>query len=345
VAEAGPRYAHTLRRQPELSVLVFSLKRVWQYRHKANGVKLPPFQMQISLSKNSDVPLRQQLAEQIVFSITTGQLRPGQQLPSVRALARHVKVHHNTVSEAYQDLVRRNWLTRQRGSRLIVGARAGSSQRSPSNLDELINESIQRAKEMGYSLQALTERVRERLLAQPPDHILIVEQEAGLREIIRQEVHEELGWPVESCSPEQFAKEPGLAVGAQVFAPNHTIEELKPLVPQNRPSVSITYSGADEHVDLIRSLEKPSIVAVVSVSESLLKTARSLLAPAIGRRHTFRESLLPQRGRIDLRGIDVVFCDSLAMSVVRCRHKIHYHLVAASCLEYLATAVELIPRT
>src|ERR1700730_16618835 len=107
--------------------------------------------MQISISKNSDVPLRQQLAEQIVFLITTGKLESGQQLPSVRALARHVKVHHNTVSEAYQDLVRRNWLTRQRGSRLIVGA-AGSSQRSPSNLDELINESIQRAKEMGYSL-------------------------------------------------------------------------------------------------------------------------------------------------------------------------------------------------
>ena len=76
--------------------------------------------MQISLTKNSDVPLRQQLAEQIVFLITTGQLSAGEELPSVRALARQVKVHHNTVSEAYQDLVRRNWLTRRRGSRLTV---------------------------------------------------------------------------------------------------------------------------------------------------------------------------------------------------------------------------------
>jgi DNA-binding transcriptional regulator YhcF (GntR family) len=42
--------------------------------------------MQISLSKNSDVPLRQQIAQQIVFLITTGQLRAGQQLPSVRSL-------------------------------------------------------------------------------------------------------------------------------------------------------------------------------------------------------------------------------------------------------------------
>ncbi len=151
--------------------------------------------MQISLSKKSDVPLRQQLAEQIVCLITTGQLRAGEQLPSVRALARRVKVHHNTVSEAYQDLVRRNWLTRQRGSRLIVGAHSGSSQQSPSSLDELINESIQRAKQMGYSLQALTECVRERLLAQPPDHFLIVEQEPGLREIIRQRFRKNLICP------------------------------------------------------------------------------------------------------------------------------------------------------
>ena len=82
--------------------------------------------MQIALSKNSDVPLRQQLAEQIVFLITTGQLRAGENLPSVRALARQSKVHHNTVSEAYQELVRRGWLTRRRGTQLVVGTSSGA---------------------------------------------------------------------------------------------------------------------------------------------------------------------------------------------------------------------------
>jgi len=296
--------------------------------------------MQISLSKSSDVPLRQQLAEQIVFLITTGELRAGQQLPSVRALARRVKVHHNTVSEAYQDLVRRKWLSRRRGSRLVVGARAVSEHRSPSNLDELINESIQRAKEMGYSLKILTDRVRERLLAEPPDHILVVEQEAGLREIIRKEVCEKLNWPIAICSSDQFVKEPGLAVGAQVLAPNHTIEELRSLIPQNRPGVPISYSGADEHLALIRNLKEPSVVAAVSVSESMLKTARSLFAPVIGRRHTFRAVLLSQKGRMDLRSVDLAFCDSVAISAVSCRNKVHYKLLHPDCLEHLATTLE-----
>ena len=193
---------------------------------------------------------------------------------------------------------------------------------------------------MGYSLQALTDCVRNRLLAEPPDHFLIVEEEPGLREIICHEVQKKLRWPVESCSVEQFAREQRLAVGAQVFAPNHIIGELIPFVPQNRPAISIMYSEADEHIDLIRSLRKPSIIAVVSVSESLLKTARSLLAPAIGRRHTFREFLLPRSERIELRGIDVAFCDSLAFPAVDCQRKIHYRLVAPTCLKDLATAIE-----
>ena len=70
---------------------------------------------------------------------------------------------------------------------------------------------------------------------------------------------------------------------------------------------------ADEHIELIGSLKKASVIATVSVSESLLKTARGLLAPAIGRRHTYKEFLVPSNGSVDLRGIDLAFCDSLCV--------------------------------
>jgi DNA-binding transcriptional regulator YhcF (GntR family) len=70
--------------------------------------------MEIRIHKTSEVPLRQQLAEQILLHIVTGGLKPGFPVPSVRERARRLKIHHNTVSEAYQDLVRRKWLTRRR---------------------------------------------------------------------------------------------------------------------------------------------------------------------------------------------------------------------------------------
>ena len=96
--------------------------------------------MEIRVSKESEVPVRQQLAEQIAFLIATNKLKAGDVLPSVRELARRLGIHHNTVSHAYQDLVRRTWLLRRRGTRVVV--RSLTERKRPSgtqNLDELID--------------------------------------------------------------------------------------------------------------------------------------------------------------------------------------------------------------
>lgn len=292
--------------------------------------------MNISLIQDGDLPLSQQLSEQIVYLITTGELRAGEEMPSVRALARRVKVHHNTVSKAYQDLVRRQWLTRKRGSRLVVGTPAGKDQLSDSGIDVLINETIQRAKSLGYSLQALRNRVRERLLEEPPDQILVVEHEQGLREIIQRELEERLPWRIECCSYTDIVREPGLAIGSQIVAPGYMTTELGPFVPLQRPCFSLEYSNAHEHLAVIRELDRPSIIAVASISESLLKTARGLLTPAIGREHTYHDLLVSNDEELDMRWADVVFCDSIALSQVSCKRKMHYQLVSSRCLSDLS---------
>ncbi len=293
--------------------------------------------MQIMLSKDSDVPLRQQIAEQIVFLITTEQLHAGEELPSVRALGRQSKVHHNTVSEAYGELVRRGWVTRRPGSRLVVGGVAAAEK--PHDLDDLINETIQRARAMGYPLQALRLRVRERLLLEPADHLLVVEREAGLREIVRREIEEGLGWPTQGCSPAQFGDEPGLAIGAQVLVARHLVERTRPAVSPGRPPLGFVYSLAAEHVERIQRLEQPSIISLVSVSQGLLRTAKSLFAPAIGKRHVLNEVLVTEGTAVDLGGSDLAFCDTVTVGDIQARGKIHYQLVAKSCLTELAGSV------
>ena len=100
--------------------------------------------MDLHIDTSSDVPIRRQLTEQIIFLIATERLMGGELLPSVRELARRLKVHHNTVSEAYQDLVQRKWLERRRGSRLAVLAREAED--SEATLDDLINRTITRAR-------------------------------------------------------------------------------------------------------------------------------------------------------------------------------------------------------
>jgi hypothetical protein len=142
------------------------------------------------------------------------------------------------------------------------------------------------------------------------------------------------------CLMKKPRKDREWAAGAQVFAPTRIVGELQPLIPVNRPAVSISYSGASEHVAVIRTLSKPSAIAVVSVSESLLRTARGLLAPAIGRKHTFRETLMSGKVRADTSEFDVVFCDSIAFLSNQNKRKIRYQLVDDSCLEHLNASIK-----
>jgi DNA-binding transcriptional regulator YhcF (GntR family) len=297
--------------------------------------------MNIRINTESDVPIRYQLAEQIVFLIVTDRLKAGQQLPSVRELARRLKIHHNTVSESYQDLVRRNWLQRRRGSRLVVNARESLTHpRQAQSLDDLINTTIRTARLMGYSMQSLRDRVRERLLSHPPDHILVIEQDPGLRELMREELRASLKWPVEACSREDLEANPGLAIGALAVTPQHAVNDVAVLFPKDRPVVAISFSSADEHLERIRNLAQPSTIAVVSASRVFLTVARGILAPVVGQRHSLEEVLLPDDTPGAAAAADIVFCDSIAKRLLRQPRAIHYRLITADSLKYVSTTVK-----
>ncbi|NOT28928.1 MAG: GntR family transcriptional regulator [Planctomycetes bacterium] len=62
--------------------------------------------MDWSIDPDADVPPSRQLVELVLDAIATGQLEPGSQLLSVRAMATEALVNHNTVARAYQELER-----------------------------------------------------------------------------------------------------------------------------------------------------------------------------------------------------------------------------------------------
>ena len=248
--------------------------------------------MQIHIDKQSEVPARDQLRQQIIFLIGTGQLPIGMELPSVRQLARRLKVHHNTISHAYSQLTRDGWLVKKRGSRLVVGQTTKSRIEDFADLDDLIDGAIRLARSHGYSLQQLTSRVRARLLAEPSDHLLLVAPEKDLAELIRAEIGEAVGHQPDACSTSMLQQNPSIAIGAILITPSYFAAKVRPAVSADRTVVAISYSPADEYIAAIRNLPQPSVIGVVSVSALFLETANGLLAPAIGRRHSFREFLV-----------------------------------------------------
>jgi len=181
--------------------------------------------------------------------------------------------------------------------------------------------------------------VRQRLLAEPPDHLLVVEADAGLRRLLQDEIRAAINWPVEVCSRLELAANPGLGIGALAVAAHYAIPDVNPLLPKDRPALPLAFGAADEHVELIRRRREPSVVAVVSVSEGFLQTARSVLATAAGRRHVLQEFLLPLPGPKALAAADVVFADSISVREVKYPGVVPYRLIAPASLTYLASAL------
>jgi DNA-binding LacI/PurR family transcriptional regulator len=59
---------------------------------------------QISIDPSSGTDLDQQIKQQLAWLIATRQLQPGQLLPSIRVLSRHLSINLHTVRSAYQKL-------------------------------------------------------------------------------------------------------------------------------------------------------------------------------------------------------------------------------------------------
>lgn len=62
--------------------------------------------MDIIISNSSGVPLYEQIEEQIKGQIMTGELKEGDALPSMRVLAKELKISIITTKRAYEDLER-----------------------------------------------------------------------------------------------------------------------------------------------------------------------------------------------------------------------------------------------
>jgi len=219
----------------------------------------------------------------------------GSTLPSVRELARQIKVHHNTVSHVYADMVREGWLVTRRGSRLVAvqpARRSSEGAGKPANLDDLIGLIVRFAQEHAYSLQQVATRVRERLLAEPPDHLLIVEPEAEMGILMREEIRRAMGQAPAGCTISRLQQDAGMAIGAVLLSPVYLVDGLECIPSKNRRIVPLTYTPADRHLDLVRSRDQPSAVGLVSVSPAILRTASGYLAPVIGKRHSFHSFLM-----------------------------------------------------
>ena len=272
--------------------------------------------LEIQINRDADVPLHEQVAAQIVLHIGSGALKPGDALPSVRALAHRLNIHRNTVAEAYRDFVLEKLVVRRRGSQLVVRDPRSTKAEAGSDLREVVDAAILAAGQRGYSLQELGDHLRDRLRVAPPDRILLVSDDAGMRVLMPAELSARFDLPVRACSTEDILDDRDLLLRALLVIAPGNIPTLEAIIPVERPAIAVIYSSAAEHVSRISNLERPSLIVVASISEYFLEMAAGVLAPAAANGHSLRRALISPGEPASLGAADLVFCDSCAFPIV-----------------------------
>lgn len=239
--------------------------------------------MRLWLSKNGDVPLREQLVRQIMLGVLSDDLKPGQRLPSTRELARRFRIHSNTVSAAYRDLERAGWLEVRKGSGVYVRRLGDDARDAPPGsrleLDRLISAFFTLARVRGFSLAEVRSRLDVWLRRQPPDHFLVVEPDEHLREILVSEIEEATGFRARGVGYEECG-EAGLLAGAAVVALYSKAEEIKRSLPPHAAPIFLHARSIPEELKGEQRPPPDALVSVVSRWPAFLEWARVFLVAA-----------------------------------------------------------------
>ncbi|KQY18787.1 GntR family transcriptional regulator [Massilia sp. Root133] len=95
-----------------------------------------------SIATGSSEPIYRQLVEQVRRLSASGQLRPGDEMPSVREIAQALALNPMTVSKAYSLLEMEGVLARRRGLGMVV---AESASTQPADRAGLLRPTLERA--------------------------------------------------------------------------------------------------------------------------------------------------------------------------------------------------------
>jgi DNA-binding transcriptional regulator YhcF (GntR family) len=111
-----------------------------------------------SVNRRLGIPLVTQIRDQILSAIATGDLRPGERLPTVRQLAAFVGINRNTVAQAYRLLEYDGHLiTRAGGGTTVSGNPSTDLPRASKQLREIVHEAFRHARAAGFSAREFAE--------------------------------------------------------------------------------------------------------------------------------------------------------------------------------------------
>ena len=115
--------------------------------------------MDIIISNSSSDPIYLQIVNQIKAMIMSGELSPGDALPSMRNLAMQMRVSLITTKRAYEELERDGFIETYTGKGSFVKAQNAEflKEENLRQIEKLLTEAVDKAQMSGVSLDELSE--------------------------------------------------------------------------------------------------------------------------------------------------------------------------------------------
>ena len=113
----------------------------------------------MQLKQNSGVPIYQQIADSFRTDILAGKYEQGEFLPSIRGLAKDLKISVITTMKAYEQLAQEGLVTAAQGKGFYVNAQDSEmiKEQHLRKVESSLNDAIESAKIAGLSMDELRE--------------------------------------------------------------------------------------------------------------------------------------------------------------------------------------------
>jgi GntR family transcriptional regulator len=129
---------------------------------------MPIAKLLLQIDFRSGLPIYTQIVNQIQVQVVGGVLKPGDQLPTVRALAEELRVNFNTVARAYRILDEARIISTQQGRGTYITEIPPpkvSEKLRRESLEALTQRYISEAMRLDLSQGEISQMVKERLKA------------------------------------------------------------------------------------------------------------------------------------------------------------------------------------
>lgn len=115
--------------------------------------------MNIIISNSSDKPIYEQITIQIKTMIMSGKLKEGDSLPSMRTLAKELRISVITTKRAYEDLEKDGFIATVVGKGSFVKAADTRLVREEQlkQIEELLSKAVSTAQQSGISREEIEE--------------------------------------------------------------------------------------------------------------------------------------------------------------------------------------------